>query len=364
MHAGVVTMLLLINGIATAHARDFIRVVGSSTVFPFVTLAAEEFSLKYPFSTPIVEQVGTGGGFKLFCGGLGSSGRFDYPDIANASRQIKPSERALCERNGVDDVLEIPIGFDGIAMANVQTGPTYDLTIRHIYLALARRILARDTGTTRLVDNPYENWSQIDPKLPDRPILVYGPPASSGTREAFVKTVMLQGCLENARREAKSEDTSISQLNRCLQLRSDGHYVEAGENDNVIVQRLKQSPEALGVLPFAIVFENARLLKPAAINDTTPNSNSIASQRYVLARQLYLYVKSAHLRTVPGLGRFLTEIISENAVGPYGYLTEIGLVALPSEDRKKSRGLVLQLQKKRPFKSNLPFKPNLNEDAF
>ncbi|MEO0410279.1 MAG: substrate-binding domain-containing protein [Pseudomonadota bacterium] len=321
----------------SSHARDFIRIVGSSTVFPFSALAAEEFSLKTPYPTPIIEQLGTGGGLKLFCGGLGTSGRFDYPDIANASRAIKPVERALCAQNGISDILEIRLGDDGIVLAHSASSKQFSLSTRQLYLALARRVPTSNSLAARLIENPYERWSQIDPRLPNEPILIYGPPASSGTRDAFLAAVMDKNCQAIDASLPTDAGDQAKTKPACRALRTDGRFIEVGENDNVIVQRLRQAPGALGILPFAIVDQNLDLVKPTAIDGIVPTRLSIAANTYSIARPLYIYVKSAHARTVPGLADFLAEFLSENALGPYGYLTEVGLVTLPLEGRSSSR---------------------------
>lgn len=323
-----------------ATARDFIRIVGSSTVFPFAALVAEEFSLKTPYATPIIEQLGTGGGFKLFCGGLGTSGRFDYPDIANASRTIKPDERAECLRNGVQDIMELKIGYDGIVLANVRGGSPVSLSLTQLYLGLAARIPRKTLNGYALIDNPHQLWSDIGPDLPDIPILVYGPPPSSGTRDAFVSGALLPGCLQHMETLG-----AVSLRLDCERLRADGRFIEAGESDNFIVQRLRQNPNAVGILPFASVDQNPGIMQSFAIEGIMPDQDSISSRRYPIARPMYIYVKVAHASAIPGLTGFVEEFLSRNAMGPYGYLIDKGLVRLPQNEWVDSQVVASRLQK-------------------
>ncbi|MEM6682364.1 MAG: substrate-binding domain-containing protein [Pseudomonadota bacterium] len=325
------------------HARDHIHIVGSSTVFPFVTTAAEEFGQKTQYGTPIVEQLGTGGGLKLFCSGLGATAPFDYPDIANASRRIKPSERALCQRNGVSEIIELKIGYDGIVLANAAAGPNLALTTRQLYLALAKWVPSRDDAAGGFVENPYLNWSDVSPDLPDMPIRVIGPPETSGTRDAFNTLAIQAGCegMPNIRARAQRDARVFGTL--CTRLRADQRYIEAGENDNLIVQKLRADPKVVGVLPFSFLAQNTDVIKPAQINGAIPAPASIRSREYPIARSLYVYIKSAHARSVPGVADFLSELISDAAMGEFGYLRDKGLIALADPELSMLRNKILSI---------------------
>jgi phosphate transport system substrate-binding protein len=308
-----------------ANARDQIRVVGSSTVFPFVAAAAEQFGKMGKFRTPIVEATGTGGGLKMFCDAPG----LDSPDMANASRQIKPDEVALCASNGVKDITELKIGYDGIVLANSTESPDFDLNKTDVFLALAQYVPSQG----KLVPNFYDNWNEINPKLPVLPIRVYGPPPTSGTRDAFVELVMDKACEEFAEFEKAYPDKELRKK-QCMTIREDGAFVEAGENDNLIVQKLVANPETLGVFGYSFLEENAATVKANPINQVIPNFEAIVSGEYKVARSLYVYVKNSHANMVPGLREFAVLLTSDAAVGDDGFLILKGLLPLPADEHK------------------------------
>lgn len=318
--------LLAVSGAAHAQTRDQIRIVGSSTVFPFTSAVAETFGRDGTFKTPVVESTGTGGGLKLFCGGVG----LGHPDVTGASRRIKASELENCAANGVTEVTEIKVGFDGIVVANSKEGPQAALTIPQLWQALAKTVPVDG----RLVENPYGTWSDIDPALPDVAIEVYGPPPTSGTRDAFVELVMDVGCEAFAEVEALSGDEKKAV---CSQVREDGGYVEAGENDNLIVQKLTTNPSAFGIFGYSFLDQNADRLQGTTIGGVAPEYDAISSGEYPVSRSLYVYVKNAHVGAVPGIREFVAEYTSERAMGEDGYLADKGLIALPEGERDQIR---------------------------
>lgn len=326
------------HGASAQVARDSINIAGSSTVFPFAAAAAEQFGRGSRFKTPKVESVGTGGGLKLFCQGLGPQ----YSDIATASRAIKAGEVADCNKNGVKEIVEVRIGFDGIVLANAKASPTYRLTRKQVYQALARQV-PDPANPTRLVDNPYRSWKQIDAALPDVKIEVLGPPPTSGTRDAFLELVMEPGCEGFAwLKELKGVDEK--RFKRvCTQIREDGAYVEAGENDNLIVQKLEANPKALGIFGYSFLEENLGRLHGSLIEGKAPTFENIADGAYPVSRSLFMYVKKAHVGVIPGIKEFLAELTSEKAVGEEGYLADKGLIPLPRAERDRVRRAVVAL---------------------
>jgi len=306
-----------------AQARDQISIVGSSTVFPYTQAVAEQFSSMTGAPSPVVESTGTGGGMQIFCGGIGES----HPDITGASRAMKASEFALCQENGVTDITEVLLGFDGLSFATAQDGADVDLSKAHLFQALAAEVEVDG----EIVANPYTNWSEIDASLPDQPILVYGPPPTSGTRDAWVELVMEEGCGEFAAITALDEDRHDEV---CQRMRTDGPFVEAGENDNLIVQRLTSDTNAFGIFGYSFLYENQDSLKPATIEGVEPAPETIESGEYGISRPLFFYIKNAHRGAIPNLAEFIEEYVSEAAMGPGGYLQERGLVPLGDERRK------------------------------
>ncbi len=300
-----------------AIARDQILIVGSSTVFPFSTAVAEKFGQKTEFRTPVVESTGSGGGLKLFCAGVGE----DTPDITNASRRIKVTEFRTCTENGITPI-EVMIGFDGIVLANAKDGPELSLTRDQIYSALARKL---PDGRGGLRDNPHKAWSDIDPALPNVRIEVLGPPPTSGTRDAFVELVMEAACADGIR----AED--------CGDIREDGAYIDAGENDNLIVQKLEANPDAVGIFGFSFLDQNGDKIKGAVVDGVETSFEQIASGTYPISRSLYLYIKKQHIGSIPGVLEFAVEFTSDAAFGDDGYLADKGLIPLPATDRETSR---------------------------
>ncbi len=308
-----------------AHAGEQIQIVGSSTVYPFVTVAAEEFGNNTDFKTPIVESTGTGGGFKLFCSGIDESS----PDISNASRAIKKSEVELCAKNGVKNITELKIGYDGIVLANSNKAERYALTKDQIFLALAKQIPSEG----KLINNPHKKWSDIDAALPDQKIEVYGPPTTSGTRDAFVELVMEPSCKNLPEFKAAFPDKKIRKKT-CHLLREDHHYIEAGENDNLIVQKLQSNPMALGIFGFSFLDQSSDIVQGSTISGKEPTFENISDGSYGVSRSLFVYIKNAHIGKTAGLKEFSAELISDESAGEYGYLTEKGLIPLPAEELK------------------------------
>lgn len=308
--------------------RTHIQIVGSSTVYPFTAVIAETFGRDTEFKTPIVEATGTGGGFKLFCGGSG----YDYPDFVNASRQIEDGEMKKCHENGVDGVVEIKIGYDGIVLANSNLGTKYSLTKTQIFLALAEKIPHSTSG--KLVKNPYQKWSEIDSNLPEKNIAIYGPPSTSGTRDSFVELAMEDVCMKMREFATAYPDKKIRQK-KCRSIRSDGAFIEAGENDNLIVQKLRNDTDALGIFGFSFLEENHHFVQAVNVNDVTPSFDSIMSGQYSLSRPLFIYFKKEHLNLAPGMREFVREIISKNTIGKDGYLLQKGLIPLGDDEMKR-----------------------------
>jgi len=323
--------------VAAQASRDYISIVGSSTVYPFATVVAEQFGRTTNFRTPTIESTGSGGGLKLFCGGVG----VQFPDIANASRRIRASELASCEANGVDGVIEVKIGYDGIVLANDKNSPEYSLTRQQLFLALAKRVPAADGSG--IVANPYTRWSQIDSALPDVAIEVLGPPPTSGTRDAFLELVMEPGCdsFESIKAISGDEHDAV-----CFQMREDGRFIEAGENDNLIVQKLQANPSALGIFGFSFLDQNADKVRGAQIDGVSPTFDSIADGQYPVSRPLYFYVKAAHVGSIPGIREYLREFTSDAAWGDFGYLSDKGLIPLPEDER---RAVAAQVESLRPL---------------
>jgi phosphate transport system substrate-binding protein len=320
--------LLIASHLANAQvARDQITVVGSSTVYPFTAAVAEQFGRAGKFKTPKVESTGTGGGIKLFCNGIGPQ----HPDVANASRAMKKSEFETCAKNGVTDILEIKIGFDGLTIAENKTGPMSALTKKQVYLALAKTIPVNG----QMVPNPNKTWKDVDASLPAIKIEVLGPPPTSGTRDSFLELFMEEGCeLENKK--------------ACHAIREDGAYVEAGENDNLIAQKLAANKNALGIFGYSFLEENTDKLKGLKIDGIAPSFETISSAKYTAARPLFVYIKKQHIGVIPGLREFANEYVSDKAIGEEGYLSDRGLVSLDKSDLVKSRNDVKVMKNFKP----------------
>ena len=327
----------LVLGLALpAQAEEPIRIVGSSTVFPFATAVAEQFGQVTDFKTPIIESTGSGGGLKLFCSGVG----LDTPSITNASRRIKASELSLCESNGVSGVVEVKIGFDGIVIANAKSAPRMTLSKEQIFRALAKQVPVDG----KLVDNPYSLWSDVDPSLPATRIEVLGPPPTSGTRDAFVELAMEGGAQEiPLLAELKEADKQAFKA-VAHAVREDGAYIEAGENDNLIVSKLEANPSALGVFGFSFLDQNADRMQGSLVAGTEPTFENIASGDYPISRSLFFYVKKAHIGVVPGIEAYIAEFTSDSAAGEDGYLADKGLIPLPDDARQMVRNGALALE--------------------
>ena len=321
--AVVAGVTLAATGPASAESRDQIRIVGSSTVFPFSTVVAENFGKLGKFKTPVVESVGTGGGFKAFCVGVGPQ----YPDISNASRPIKDSERETCAKNGVTGITEFTIGYDGITVSvNAKTKP-FPLTTKELWLALAAEVPVGG----KLVANPYTKWSDVDKSLPATDIEVYGPAKVHGTRDAFNELVMDDGCKafpEIAALQAEAKTKA------CQTIREDGAWVDVSEDYALVVGKLASSPDAVGVFGFSFVDQNKDKVHPLTVNGVEASFQNIASKKYPLSRPLFFYVKKSHVGAIPGIKEYITEFTSEKAWGKNGYLAEKGLIVSPDAQRK------------------------------
>ncbi len=325
---------------ALAASRDVISVVGSSTVYPFSTVVAERYGKKTSFKTPKIESTGTGGGMKLFC----ASNGIDTPDMSNASRRMKKSEFDMCVENGVTDITEVLLGYDGIVVANSNATEQMQLTRKDLFLALAEKVPATD-GSETLITNPYKTWKDVNPTLPATKIEVLGPPPTSGTRDAFVELVMEEGCQEFASIKALESSDKNKFKEVCHSVREDHAYIEAGENDNLIIQKLAANPQALGIFGFSFLDQNADKVQGSLIEGTEPSFEAIADGSYSVSRPLYFYVKNSHVDNVPGIMEFLEEFTSESAMGEDGYLADKGLIPLPADEMIKTRKSVLALKK-------------------
>jgi len=320
--------LITMSHLANAQGRDQIAVVGSSTVYPFTTIVAEQLGRSGKFKTPKVESTGTGGGIKMFCNGVGPQ----HPDAVNASRAMKKSEFDICVKNGVSEIVEIKIGYDGLTIANSKQAKQASLTKQQVWLALAKQV---PDSSGNLIANPYKMWNQIDSSLPATKIEVLGPPPTSGTRDSFHELFMEPGC-------------PFQEKKKCHAIREDGAYVEAGENDNLIVQKLNANKNAFGIFGYSFLEENTDKVRAVAINGVLPTFETIASDKYTAARPLFVYVKKAHINVIPGLREFMEEYVSNKAIGEEGYLADRGLVALEKSELAKSRTDVKLLKNYKP----------------
>ncbi|MBB4859510.1 phosphate transport system substrate-binding protein [Novosphingobium chloroacetimidivorans] len=311
-----------------AGSRDYIRAVGSSTVYPFGTAVAEQFA-RTGFKSPVIESTGTGAGMKLFCAGLG----YAHPDIENASRRIKKSEYETCAKNGVKDIIEVQVGIDGIAFGESIRGPGMKLTPLDVYKAIAAKPFGKP--------NAYSSWRQVNPALPDMPILVYGPPSTSGTRDALAELIMEAGCKTDPVMKALKDSDEKKYKAVCTQVREDGGYVDAGENDNLIVQKISQNPRAIGVFGYSFIEENPESLKGIPMSGVTPTYETISDFSYPGARPLYIYAKKAHLRPIKGLPAYIAEWPKH--WGPDGILKKKGMVIAPEDVRRKNAEIVANM---------------------
>ena len=307
-----------------------LRIVGSSTVYPFTTAVAEQYARANPaYGAPTVESTGTGGGVKLFCAGVG----MQHPDIVNASRRLKASEYEDCAKNGVKDIVELQIGIDGLAFVEANSAEAFKLTVPQLYQALAKTPYGKPQ-TAKL-------WSDIDPSLPKIAIQVYGPPPTSGTRDALAELILAKGCDANPEMKALKASDEDRHKEICTTVREDGPFIEAGENDNLMIQKVAGNPGSLGILGYSFLEKNTDRVRGVALNGIDPTYATISSFEYPGARPLYIYVKSAHLNAIPGLKEF----VAEYARGwkPDGYLTRRGLIAAPEDVRAANEKTAVSL---------------------
>lgn len=315
-----------------AEARDYISIVGSSTVYPFATVVAEQFGKTTRFKTPKIESTGSGGGLKLFCAGVG----IEHPDITNASRRIKSSEMEKCNANGVREVIEVKIGYDGIILASSKKVKPLQLTRKDVFMALAKDV-PDPGGAEKLIPNPYKTWHDVNSSLPDTKIEVLGPPPTSGTRDAFVELAMEGGCNKFDWIKGMKKKDKRAYKKICHTIREDGAFVEAGENDNLIVQKLYVNPGAIGIFGFSFLDQNTDKVQGSLVDGVVPTFEAIADGEYPVSRPLYFYAKKAHVGTIPGITEFLIEFTSDKAWGTDGYLTDKGMIPMPEEERAKFR---------------------------
>jgi|TARA_B110000977_G_C11085934_1_gene494719 phosphate transport system substrate-binding protein len=348
---GAAMALLMSSGSVLAGARDYVSVVGSSTVYPFATVVAERFGKNTGSPTPKIESTGSGGGMKLFCAGVGTA----HPDVTNSSRRMKASEFEKCQGNGVTDIIEVLIGYDGIVVANSKKAKQMSLTRKDLYLALAAKIPGPDG---KLITNPNKTWKDVNAELPAVKIEVIGPPPTSGTRDAFSELAMEGGAKKfealRALRKEKKSDSIMEMMDKLgippsaynkkgkkvfkavtHALREDGVYIEAGENDNLIIQKLEANPEALGIFGFSFLDQNSDKVQGSLVEGNMPSFDNIADKSYPISRPLYFYIKKAHIGVVPGITEYAAEFSSDRAWGPEGYLADKGMISMPVELRAK-----------------------------
>ncbi len=337
----VITLFVATSfGVAgAASARDYISIVGSSTVYPFATVVAEQFGKSTSFKTPKIESTGSGGGLKLFCEGVG----VEHPDITNASRRIKQSEYDKCVSNGVKEIVEVKIGYDGIVMANSKQAAPLRLTRKDIFLALAKDV-PDPNGGEKLIPNPYKTWQDVNPALPAKTIEVLGPPPTSGTRDAFVELAMEGGAKKFAWIKALGKTDKKKYKAVAHTIREDGAYVEAGENDNLIVQKLEANPNSVGIFGFSFLDQNADKIQGSFVDGVQPTFDAIADGKYPVSRPLFFYVKKAHVGVIPGIQEYLEEFTSAKAWGEDGYLADKGMIPMPDAERAKFRADIMNLQ--------------------
>ncbi len=308
------------SGAGSSDSRDFVRIVGSSTVYPFATAVAEAAAKSAGIKSPVIESTGTGAGMKLFCAGVGAQ----FPDIENASRRMKKSEYEDCAKNGVKDIVEIQVGLDGIAFAESQRGPGMKLEPVDVYKALAATPFGKP--------NTAKTWADVNPSLPAIPITVYGPPSTSGTRDALAELILTKGCDTDPAMKALKDSDKDKHKEICTKVREDGAYIDGGENDNLLVQKIEANDKAIGIFGFSFLEENADQIKGIPMSGIVPTYQSVSDFSYPGARPLYIYVKAAHLKAIKGIKEFVAEFA--NAWGPDGYLKKKGMVVSPEDVRK------------------------------
>ena len=325
--------LIALSFTTTSYSRDQIKIVGSSTVYPYATVVAEKFGKSGKFKTPVIESTGTGGGMKLFCAGVGAN----HPDVTNASRAIKPKEIELCKKNGVTEIIEIIVGNDGISFAHSVSAPDADFTKEQLWRALAAKV----DIDGKLLENPYKKWSDIDANLPNKKIEILIAPPTSGTRDAWNSLVMTKGCTKTAK--SLYESAGKKAKKECAKIREDGYAVEAGENDTLIIQKLSSNPDAFGFFGYSYLVANKDKIKASSVDGVQPSLEGIQGYSYPIARPLFFYVKKAHVGVIPGIKEFLKEFTSKKAMSNRGYLAKIGLVPLASDKYKATRTAALDL---------------------
>ena len=325
--------LIALSFTTTSYSRDQIKIVGSSTVYPYATVVAEKFGNSGKFKTPVIESTGTGGGMKLFCAGVGAN----HPDVTNASRAIKPKEIELCKKNGVTEIIEIIVGNDGISFAHSVSAPDADFTKEQLWRALAAKV----DIDGKLLENPYKKWSDIDANLPNKKIEILIAPPTSGTRDAWNSLVMTKGCTKTAK--SLYESAGKKAKKECAKIREDGYAVEAGENDTLIIQKLSSNPDAFGFFGYSYLVANKDKIKASSVDGVQPSLEGIQDYSYPIARPLFFYVKKAHVGVIPGIKEFLKEFTSKKAMSNRGYLAKIGLVPLASDKYKATRTAALDL---------------------
>ena len=323
-----IVIIFAINS-PSAFARDQINIVGSSTVYPFAIVVAEKFGKITDYKTPKIEATGSGGGLKLFCAGTGPQ----YPDFTNSSRAIKKNEINRCKNNGVGDITEVKVGYDGIVVANSKSAEKFSLTRMDLYLGLAKDIPNPD-GSKNFISNPHRTWEDVNPKLPAIKIEVLGPPPTSGTRDAFVELVMEEGGCEKIKWIKSLKNTNEYEYKlKCHTVREDGPYIQAGENDNLMVQKLVSNPNALAIFGFSFLDQNSDKIQGAIINGVKPSFENISAGKYPISRPLFFYAKNSHLDIIPGMREYVEMFLSDDASGEDGYLGEKGLIPMPQNER-------------------------------
>ncbi|NOQ32347.1 MAG: phosphate-binding protein [Helicobacteraceae bacterium] len=334
--------LLAVSALAIAvEARDQVKIVGSSTVYPFSSSVAEELGATTSFPTPVVESTGSGGGMKLFCAGNG----MNTPDITNASRRMKAKEFIMCEKNGVNDITEAVIGFDGIAFAQAKSNKAFSVTKEQLLLAVAAEVPSRDGHI--LVKNPYKKWSDIDPTLPNREIIIYGPPKSSGTRDAFEDMILKAQTKKMPVYTDlyKKDKKKYKAYKKYKKIRTDGIYVPSGENDNLIVAKLNKNPASFGIFGYSFLIENDDKVQGTKVNGVSPTPETISNGKYPISRSLFFYIKNSHAKEVKAMNDYVKLFMSEDMIGSEGILGEIGLIALPTKEQTDIRKSVSKRKK-------------------
>jgi len=323
------TFITILLSTTIAQARDQIRIVGSSTVYPFATVVAEKFGISTKFKTPVVESTGSGGGLKIFCQGIGPR----YVDITNASRRIKGKEIKKCAENGITEITEVKIGYDGIVIANSKNSQQMKIDRKHIWLALGKNVMIDG----KIITNPHKTWKDIDPSLPNQKIEVLGPPPTSGTRDAFAELALEGGCKKFDSIKAMKKTAKEVFKKLCHTIREDGAYIEAGENDNLIIAKLEENLKAFGVFGYSFLDQNKDKLQGSIVEGSIPTFENISSGKYSVSRSLYFYIKNAHVNKIPGISEYVAEFTSEKSFGTGGYLQEKGLIPSPDAERAEVR---------------------------